>query len=226
MSETTAIVPADATTEKPRGHRPKLDKIRTAILEKDDSRLTERELQWKEQMTTAFKLLLTGEYTRRDVVNTLMEDHGVNNSVTAYARIRDAMQVYGDVASANRQVEALIAYQRAEEMWKRALTIMAGTKGEDGKVIAPDPVTMMEAMDRALKANEQMIKIRGVDRDQPNELDPAKFQPLPNQFILAKSVDQMVKAMLKAGVIDLNTILQNIPVAEVVPPTNGHATDE
>lgn len=186
----------------------RLDKIRDAVISGDDRDLTEKDKQVKAELEITFRLLVSGK-SRREVVARLVRDHGVRNEVTAYDRIRSAGTVFGDTVQASRAMEAIVAYQRAENVYEKAKLLMD---------TARDASTQMFAMDRMNKANELMIRIRGVDREEVPVIDPAKMEPSEYRLMLSGPVKGWLLHLMKMGRINLSELLKDVPLAEVVPP--------
>ncbi len=183
----------------------RVELIRKAVLEKDNSLLTPELVQLRQQLEFAFKLLIDGSRTSGEVVQALMEEFGLKNEVTAYARIRDAKALYGDVVKANRQVEAHVQYMRAEGIYRRAMD--------------------NDNMEVALKAVDTMAKIRGLDKEDLNAIDPSKLEAHQYQLQLDPRMEQFVKLLLGSGRINLTELMGDVPVAEIVQPPSPEALE-
>ena len=153
-------------------------------------------MQLRQQLEFAFKLLIDGERTSGEVVQALMEEFGIKNEVTAYARIRDAKALFGDVVKANRQVEAHIQYMRAEAIYKKAMD--------------------NEDLETALKAVDTMAKIRGLDKEDLSGIDPSKLEPHTYEVQLDPRMAAFVTSLLQMGRVNLTEALGDIPEADVV----------
>ncbi len=175
----------------------RVDLIRKAMVEQDDTLLTPDLVAMREQLQYAFQLLADGSRTQGEVVREMMDHYGMS-MMTAYARIRDSKALFGDVVKANRAVEAHVQYMRAETIYQRAL------ENND--------------LELALKAVDTMAKIRGLDKEDLAGIDPSKLEPHQYQLVLDPRMEQFLKLVLNSGRVNLTELLGDVPDAQEVTP--------
>lgn len=180
-----------------------LSRLRESFVQDDESILTTEQVELREQLLHTFSLLMGGEHTTRSCVDEIMRTYGIKSITTAYARIRDAKALFGDVTTGHRMADSLILWQRAEKNW------------EDTAKIA-DVADRVEKRDKVLQT---MMKIRGAGGAEEGVVDPSKYEPHTYQIRLSKPVKRLLFNLLKSGAVDLDEDMpEMITEAVVVQP--------
>lgn len=166
-----------------RMHR--LDRIKRAIDEEDDTALTESERNEKVELLATCSLLLNPYNSTQTIVELLENEHNLSNR-QAFRRLSDAKFVFGSVFTPDKAMERMKAYQRAELAWEYA----NARKNVDGMT----------------KANDQMMKIVGTD--DPNDLlDPTKMEQSIYKASLPIDLRRQFEALLSSGALDISALM-------------------
>lgn len=214
-----------------RTHAAKLARIHKALSTNDDTILTEEEATLMGELRFAFELLLSGDFTQQRAVDELKRKYTIGD-VTAMGRIRDAKQVFGDVTKGHRAMDAHIAYMRAEKVYMMAM-------GLDDSKIPPDlrhlpqdeRLEILASMGRrvnlevALNAINTMVKIRGLDKEESQLIDPAILER-DTTISLNAQAKSLIKALLGQGVVNLSGLFENVPEAQELLRLPSPPTDE
>lgn len=163
-------------------HQDKLARIHKAVSTGDMLMLLDDEVALHEQLEFVFELMLSGEFTHGEILSRV-RDRFRMGSVTASGRIRDAKVVFGDVTKGQRAMDQHILYMRAEAIYKKALNGTSTLRPEDLQGLDEDEQLELIAaaggkgpdLIAALQALSLMVKIKGVDKDEPLMIDPSKL---------------------------------------------------
>jgi hypothetical protein len=151
-----------ATTSNPNygeGTETPLDRIRASYLkEGGEERLSKSDLALREQLQ-ATHALLTQYHSPQQAVKILQERYGISQP-TAYRRLRDTTELFGDVTRTSKEGVRDILY----EMSMKVFQLAAGRKNEF-KQSDPD----LKAMNTAIA---RMSKLKGLDEKDNNALTP------------------------------------------------------
>ena len=161
----------------------------------------EQERLWK-CIDHAWALLVDTKSMRTDVekVDALRHLYNIGQR-TAYEWLSWAKELYGDVMEGNKAAHRAIVYQYAQETFRKAaLTNNAGAMAS---------------------AVAQMVKILGLDREEPDTPDFGNIQPPPIILTLPAEAQKQLMILSNAGVIDLNS-KPNVEDAEYeeLPPAD------
>lgn len=219
-----------------RSHAETLARIHKAVSTNDDSILTAEEGDLLKELQFAFELLLSGDYTQQRVVEELKRKFSPMGDVTATGRIRDAKQVFGDVTKGQRAMDAHIAYMRAEKVYMMAMglddsRVEVQVDKETLALMAPDERMefMMDMQDAkpktdlvtALQAINTMVKIRGLDKEESQLIDPAVLER-DTTISLNAQAKKLIAALLGQGVVNLSALFENVPEAQVLLNLPSH----
>lgn len=164
----------------------RLDRIKRAIEEEDDTGLTESERNEKTELLATCSLLLNPYNSTHSIIGMLENEHGLSER-NAFRRLTDAKFVFGNVFNQDKAMERMKAYQRAELAWSMARE--------------------RHNVDGMTKANEQMMKIIGTD--DPNDLiDPTKMEPSIYKAVVAKDQLKLLEALLAGGSLDIAAMFE------------------
>lgn len=163
----------------------RLDRIKRAIDNDDDTALTESERNEKVELLSTCSMLLNPYNSTHSIVATLKHEHGLSER-QAFRRLSDAKFVFGNVFNPDKAMERMKAYQRAELAWE----------------IAHEK----ENVDGMTKANEQMMKIIGTD-DPNDQIDPTMLEPSLYKAVLAIEQRKMLEALAGSGAVDIAALM-------------------
>lgn len=166
------------------------DKIFANYIDPDLHPLTKKQEDQKTRYEEAFCLLLDAK-TERQTRDILTKKHGVNPT-TAWRWIKDAIRLFGDINKARKE-----GYR--EIVWSYQMEVFQLAK-EDGD---------LEAMNRAI-AN--MIKIRGLDKEDPDIPDFSKLEGHEYKIQLDKAVKQTLLKAIEKGAVNFDEVM---PVEDV-----------
>lgn len=166
-------------------HMERLDRIKHAIDNEDDTALTDAERTMKVELLTTLSMVLNPNKSTTGILKILKEEHNLSER-DAYKRMSDARFMFGNLMTMDRALEKVKAYQRAEKAYMMA--------------------KKQKYVDGMVKANEQMMKIVGTD--DPNDMiDPTKLEPSMYVASLPPSDRKIMKALLDKGVLDLGELM-------------------
>lgn len=177
-----------------------LQLMRESISKEDDSILTADQKGLKDELLYTFTLLMSGDHTTASVVKELMKTYPYKSLTTAYARVRDAKELFGDVTTGHRMVDSLILLQRCERNWEDTAAVSS-------------VVDRIELRDKVLNT---LLKIRGANGAEEGHADPSKYEPHTYDIRLSKPVKRLLFGLLKDGVVDLETMPDLSTTATVV----------
>ena len=166
-------------------------------------------MKLKEELLYTFTLLMSGDHTTRSVVDELMKTYPFKSHTTAYARVRDAKLLFGDVTTGHRMVDSRILLQRCEKNW------------QDTQSVA-DVGYRIELRDKVLQTQ---LKIRGTGGAEEGHVDPSKYEPHTYELRLSKPVKRLLFGLLRDGVVDLDAMPELHTTAEEVKGTPASAGD-
>lgn len=167
--------------------------------------LSPKHQEMKKRWSAAFALLCNFHSITQAVPVLQREFNGISEA-TAYRDVSSAIKLYGDVLKSSKDGLRHILYECAMKVYQLA------AKHDDYK-----------AMNSAV-AN--MIKLHGLDRDEPDTPDFAKLQPSLVVTVLADGMEKQIKSMLSGGAINFNSFkqVQDIPYEDVEPDSKDTAS--
>lgn len=174
----------------------RLMRVKQAIDDEEVAMLSDPDQRYAAALLTVVGMLLSPDATTSDIVNMLKREHGYSQR-NAYLCLSDAKLAFGDVFRSDRAVERQLAINRAEKLFRMAM--------QDGDV------------ENALKANKQIIELRGLDQDDTKTVDPTLLEPSVYKLSMPREVNRTVRALLSTGRVDLADLLNNVQEAQVVP---------
>lgn len=166
------IQKGDTTLEKIMAHH--IDPVRFPLSPK----LEEIRKRWAEVLTLSFNY-----YSPQQIVNKLMEDHGVSLA-QAYLDVKNAQILYGNVMESDKKGKQAILYEYAHKYYQRAI------QAKDLKAQA--------------KALELMAKFGGLDEVDLADFNPEKLENVEIKFAIPKELYQYLKMSPNQGVDDSN----------------------
>lgn len=166
------IQKGDTTLEKIMAHH--IDPVRFPLSPK----LEEIRKRWSEVLTLSFNY-----YSPQQIVNKLMEDHGVSLA-QAYLDVKNAQILYGNVMESDKKGKQAILYEYAHKYYQRAI------QAKDLKAQA--------------KALELMAKFGGLDEVDLADFNPEKLENVEIKFAIPKELYQYLKMGANQGVDDSN----------------------
>lgn len=166
------IQKGDTTLEKIMAHH--IDPVRFPLSPK----LEEIRKRWAEVLTLSFNY-----YSPQQIVNKLMEDHGVSLA-QAYLDVKNAQILYGNVMESDKKGKQAILYEYAHKYYQRAI------QAKDLKAQA--------------KALELMAKFGGLDEVDLADFNPEKLENVEIKFAIPKELYKYLKMGEHQGVDDSN----------------------
>lgn len=166
------IQKGDTTLEKIMAHH--IDPVRFPLSPK----LEEIRKRWSEVLTLSFNY-----YSPQQIVNKLMEDHGVSLA-QAYLDVKNAQILYGNVMESDKKGKQAILYEYAHKYYQRAI------QAKDLKAQA--------------KALELMAKFGGLDEVDLADFNPEKLENVEIKFAIPKELYKYLKMGENEGVDDSN----------------------
>jgi hypothetical protein len=166
------IQKGDTTLEKIMAHH--IDPVRFPLSPK----LEEIRKRWSEVLTLSFNY-----YSPQQIVNKLMEDHGVSLA-QAYLDVKNAQILYGNVMESDKKGKQAILYEYAHKYYQRAI------QAKDLKAQA--------------KALELMSKFGGLDEVDLADFNPEKLENVEIKFAIPKELFKYLKLSDNQGVDDSN----------------------
>jgi len=166
------IQKGDTTLEKIMAHH--IDPVRFPLSPK----LEEIRKRWSEVLTLSFNY-----YSPQQIVNKLMEDHGVSLA-QAYLDVKNAQILYGNVMESDKKGKQAILYEYAHKYYQRSI------QAKDLKAQA--------------KALELMSKFGGLDEVDLADFNPEKLENVEIKFAIPKELYQYLKMQPNQGVDDSN----------------------
>lgn len=146
--------------------------------------LSEKQEEIYLRIKTAWAMLLKGE-DRANIRNALVNNYDISEP-QAWRDIRDATRIFGEVEKADKEGMRHIILMKAEQ------TYLLAEKNKDVK-----------GMNEAIK---NMVKITGLEREDPDLPDFAKLEQHNYIIMLPPEQQAALKTMLtQPGSVDLNT---------------------
>ncbi|HQU52018.1 MAG TPA: hypothetical protein PK643_03350 [Saprospiraceae bacterium] len=169
----------------------------------DEVELTEKQETIRTRLSAAFSMLCKFN-SPVQCVPYLMKEFDISE-VQAYRDIKDATKLFGNVLKSDKEGHRYIIYEYAIKTYQ-----MAADKG-DHKAMA------------ASVAN--MIKLLGLDRDDPDLPDFAKLQPNVYPILIPESLEAKLDKLIEApGPINLSKFLNKDAAEAVIIDDNGGKT--
>lgn len=168
----------EITTRNKKHH---LGAIREYYLDKTgEVELTDKQEEIRKRLSAAYSLLCN-YHSIQQAIPIHMKEHDVSDS-TAYRDMRDAIRLFGHVMKADKEGQRYIVYEYAVKTYQLA------AKNMDYKAMA--------------MATSNMIKLLGLDKEDPEMPDFEKLQPSLNIVVMHPDIEQRVKHLLGLGPID------------------------
>lgn len=163
----------------------------------EESDLSEDERKYLFAVRMAYGMMMEAHSTSY-VVGVLIKEHNVAQR-TAYNIINDAQRIFGQIQQTHKEFARIQAIEMAKFLWATA------KRRQDVK-----------GMNKAL---ENFIRATGIDRLDPELPDFERLAPSLNILMLPEGMEDMIKAMLTKGVVNLNAT-QDAEYVEL-PATNS-----
>jgi hypothetical protein len=163
----------------------------------EESDLSEDERKYLFAVRMAYGMMMEAHSTSY-VVGVLIKEHNVAQR-TAYNIINDAQRIFGQIQQTHKEFARIQAIEMAKFLWATA------KRRQDVK-----------GMNKAL---ENFIRATGIDRLDPDLPDFERLAPSLNILMLPEGMEEMIKAMLTKGVVNLNAT-QEAEYVEL-PATNS-----
>lgn len=213
-------------------HSTKLALIHEAVVTGDMTKLTPELVSMHDEMELAYELLLDGS-THKQVVDTITHKYSYKLA-TANARIRDAKYVFGDTTKGHRAMDATILFMRAEDIYLMAMgkkqqaldPRMLEGLSDDERMVMIEMSAPQCNLELALKAVETMIKIKGVDKEELQLIDPSKLEASDYQLKLNKTSQGYVNKLLEDGRVDLSEFAVDAEFVVLPAGNKGEATGQ
>lgn len=160
------------------------DRIFAFYLDRDRVKLTEKEEVIRERWSACFTLLCQ-YHSPQQAVGVIQQKFGISEA-QAYRDVKNAIELFGDVTSSDKQAYRHILFEFAMKIFQ-----LAATKSD------------LSEMNKALNT---MVKIRGLEREDPNMPDFSLLQNNTYNINLEKSQLTALQNILKSGVVDVNNL--------------------
>lgn len=190
----------------------RLERVRASITNNDDSRLTEEDKVYRDELLSAFDLLMSEEHTERSLLSALVAQFNISLG-TALRRLQDAKHAFSDLLPGNRITDAhrLIMQCEADLQEANAIT---------------DPKERLEVKDRI---RNTLIKLRGLDKPDDG-IDPSAYEPSKMVVSMPPALNSALLKLVGQGFVNLSNQVQlpaaeftEIPDADVVTDQAGTA---
>lgn len=162
------------------------DKIFAFYLDGENIELTDKEKSIKERWTAAFSLLCN-YHSPQQAVNVLVKEFQISEA-QAYRDVKNSMELFGNVTESDKQAYRHILFEFAMKVFQLAAT--AKNLPEMNKAIAT------------------MVKIKGLDREDPDIPDFSMIQN--NQFNITLEDNQLkqLNKILGSGTINIDDLYE------------------
>jgi hypothetical protein len=160
------------------------DRIFAYYLDKDRIKLTAKEEEIRTRWSACFSLLCQ-YHSPQQAVNVLQQRFEISEA-QAYRDVKNATELFGDVTSSDKQAYRHILFEFAMKIFQ-----LAATKSD------------LSEMNKSLNT---MVKIRGLDRDDPDLPDFSLLQNNIYNINLEQNQLTMLQNIIKSGVIDVDSI--------------------
>lgn len=173
------------------GEKRKLTSLEKIFLHyTNDRKLSAAQEEQRNRLEAAFTLLCN-YHSPEQAVPILQAKFDISRP-TAYRLIRDATNLFGDVNASNKEGYRHILYEYAMKTYQLA------AKNHDHR-----------EMNRAV-AN--MIKLKGLDRDDPDLPDFAKLEQHNYNIVLPANITDFLTSMTKSGSLNLSEVRKKLPI--------------
>lgn len=161
------------------------DRITAFYLDSKAVQLTAKEEEIHQRWVACFSLLCQF-HSPLQVVNVLKQRFQISEA-QAYRDIRDSADIFGDVITTNKEAYRHILFEFAMKVFQ-----LSATKND------------LAEMNRSLIT---MMKLRGLDKDDPDIPDFAALQSNTYNIVLESSQQQQLSNFLAKGVVNIDDIL-------------------
>lgn len=173
-------------------HQVTLDRVKHAIDTESDVLLTDEERKLKVELLACCSMLLDPSNTTRAILKVLNREYDLPER-TAFKRLADARFVFGDVFGMDRGLAKMQARMRAESAYA-----LAREMAQPGDMV---------------RANEQLIRLDNLDKDETSNIDPTQLEPSQYRLVASPDARKAMKAMLGSGAVDLGKLLMESGMA-------------
>lgn len=173
----------------PSGKQVALNAIRDHYLNGTD--LTTKHEEIRQRWVAAFAMLCNFHSIQQAVP--LLSNQFDISDATVYRDISNAVKLFGDVLKSSKDGYRWIVYEYCVK------TFQLAAKHGDHKAMN--------------MANSNMIKVLGLDRDDPDTPDFSKLQPSMVVTVLADGMETQLQKLLQGGAVNLN----NFAAIETIP---------
>lgn len=158
------------------------DKILAHHKNPDAFPLTEVEKRQKDRWSEAFKLLLN-HFSKREIVDLWVKEKGLSEA-QAYADIKNAQSLYGNVLKADKEADRAIWIAWVQDYLKRCK--QKGDRKNEGKAL------------------DLLAKYAGFANEDNPLFNPKKLENVEIQFVLDKEYLDLLKKIMAGGVANFN----------------------
>lgn len=153
---------------------------------RDRVKLNERQAEIKDHIQKAWSMLSAGK-PNQNIVKVLFKDFGLTKA-TAYRRIKEAIELYGDIRKASKEGMRFILYDLQMKTYDRA------KKADD-----------IRGQNAAI-AN--LIKISGVDKENVDLPNFEQLEPNVYPILIPEQMQRAIEMLLQQGSkIDLSKLM-------------------
>lgn len=160
------------------------DKIFAFYLERDVVKLSPKEEEIRERWSACFSLLCQ-YHSPQQAVSVMQQRFGISEA-QAYRDVKSAMELFGDVNASDKQAYRHILFEFAMKIFQ-----LAATKSD------------LAEMNKSLNT---MVKIRGLDREDPDIPDFSLLQNNVFNINLEQNQLAALQNIIKSGVIEVDHI--------------------
>lgn len=160
------------------------DRIFAYYLDKKSIQLTKKEEEIRNRWASCFSLLCQ-YHSPQQAVNVMVKTYAISEA-QAYRDVKNALELFGDVTSSNKEAYRHILFEFAMKIFQ-----LAATK------------TDLPEMNRALIT---MVKIRGLDKEDPNLPDFSAFQNNTYNILIQDSQREVLERLTSQGLINIDEI--------------------
>lgn len=159
-------------------------RIKAWYIDQTSTELSVEEIKKKERLVHLWSLRLNNKYSRHQVIQIAMRDHGVSQA-TAYREYVQSQQLFGDIDATNIAAERMVL---AEAYWN--LYQMALKKGNE------------DSARKALDSYKSLFPFG----DTTQKIDPNKLAASVYKLVLPRGTGKILTKMFEEGSVDFNSL--------------------
>lgn len=144
--------------------------------------LSDKEEEQRKRWEAAFSLLCN--FHSIEDARPVLEKQFNISSAQAYRDIKNAINLFGDVTKSEKEGYRHIIFQYSMKVFQMA--------SRDRNIMEMN------------KAISNMIKIKGLDREDPDFIDPSKVEPHEYRITVPTKVKKELQKLLEDGYVDLS----------------------